>query len=31
MAADGEWQGDYDPLEDPEEQRHILSILDSFR
>ncbi|KAF2815645.1 methyltransferas-like protein [Mytilinidion resinicola] len=31
MAAAGEWHGEYDPLEDPEEQRHILSILDSFR
>ncbi|KAF2492293.1 N2227-domain-containing protein [Lophium mytilinum] len=31
MAAAGEWRGEYDPLEDPEEQRHILSILDSFR
>lgn len=26
-----EWEGDYDPLADPEEKRHLLSVLDSFR
>jgi hypothetical protein len=26
-----EWEGDFDPMADPEEQRHILSVLDSFR
>jgi len=26
-----EWEGDYDPLTDPEEKRHLLSVLDSFR
>ncbi|OCL07163.1 methyltransferas-like protein [Glonium stellatum] len=31
MAEGGEWHGDYDPLADPEEQKHLLSVLDSFR
>lgn len=26
-----EWEGEFDPLSDPEEKRHILSVLDSFR
>ncbi|KAF3039354.1 hypothetical protein E8E12_005668 [Didymella heteroderae] len=26
-----EWEGDFDPLADPEEKRHLLSVLDSFR
>jgi hypothetical protein len=26
-----EWEGEFDPMADPEEQRHILSVLDSFR
>ncbi|KAF2749400.1 methyltransferas-like protein [Sporormia fimetaria CBS 119925] len=26
-----EWQGDFDPMADPDEQRHLLSVLDSFR
>jgi hypothetical protein len=26
-----EWEGDFDPLSDPEEKRHLLSVLDSFR
>jgi carnosine N-methyltransferase len=26
-----EWEGDFDPMADPEEQRHLLSVLDSFR
>jgi hypothetical protein len=26
-----EWDGDFDPMADPEEQKHILSVLDSFR
>lgn len=29
--VDKEWEGDFDPMADPEEQRHILSVLDSFR
>ncbi|KAF2247171.1 methyltransferas-like protein [Trematosphaeria pertusa] len=29
--ADKEWEGDFDPMADPEEQKHILSVLDSFR
>ncbi|KAH7066868.1 methyltransferas-like protein [Paraphoma chrysanthemicola] len=29
--AEKEWEGDFDPMADPEEQRHILSVLDSFR
>ncbi|KAF2469790.1 methyltransferas-like protein [Lindgomyces ingoldianus] len=29
--ADGEWDGDFDPLADPDEQKHLLSVLDSFR
>ncbi|CBX99540.1 similar to methyltransferase [Plenodomus lingam JN3] len=30
MAAK-EWEGEFDPMADPEEQRHLLSVLDSFR
>ncbi|KAF2995221.1 hypothetical protein E8E13_002110 [Curvularia kusanoi] len=26
-----EWEGDYDPLADPDEKQHLLSVLDSFR
>lgn len=26
-----EWEGDFDPMADPDEQRHLLSVLDSFR
>lgn len=26
-----EWEGDFDPLLDPDEKRHLLSVLDSFR
>lgn len=26
-----EWDGDFDPMSDPEERKHILSVLDSFR
>lgn len=26
-----EWEGDFDPLADPDEKRHLLSVLDSFR
>lgn len=26
-----EWEGDFNPLADPDEQRHLLSVLDSFR
>ncbi|KAJ4362679.1 hypothetical protein N0V95_001387 [Ascochyta clinopodiicola] len=26
-----EWEGDFDPLSDPEEKQHLLSVLDSFR
>jgi hypothetical protein len=26
-----EWEGEFDPMADPEEQKHILSVLDSFR
>ncbi|KAF1927146.1 methyltransferase [Didymella exigua CBS 183.55] len=26
-----EWEGDFDPLADPEEKRHLLSVLESFR
>ncbi|KAF2124661.1 methyltransferas-like protein [Dothidotthia symphoricarpi CBS 119687] len=26
-----EWEGDFDPMADPEEQQHLLSVLDSFR
>jgi hypothetical protein len=29
--TENEWEGDFDPMADPEEQRHILSVLDSFR
>ena len=29
--AEKEWEGDFDPMADPEEQAHILSVLDSFR
>jgi hypothetical protein len=29
--AGKEWEGEFDPMADPEEQRHILSVLDSFR
>ncbi|KAF2194789.1 methyltransferas-like protein [Zopfia rhizophila CBS 207.26] len=29
--AEGEWNGDFDPLADPDEQKHLLSVLDSFR
>lgn len=28
---ESEWGGDFDPMADPEEQRHVLSVLDSFR
>jgi len=30
-SAKPEWDGDFDPMADPEEQKHILSVLDSFR
>ncbi|KAH6644682.1 methyltransferas-like protein [Boeremia exigua] len=26
-----EWEGDFDPLSDPDEKKHLLSVLDSFR
>lgn len=26
-----EWQGDHDMFSDPEEQKHLFSVLDSFR
>ncbi|KAI8932671.1 hypothetical protein NX059_010165 [Plenodomus lindquistii] len=26
-----EWEGDFDPMADPEERNHLLSVLDSFR
>ena len=26
-----EWDGNFDPMSDPEERRHLLSVLDSFR
>jgi hypothetical protein len=26
-----EWEGDFNPLSDPDEKRHLLSVLDSFR
>ena len=26
-----EWEGDFDPLADPDEKQHLLSVLDSFR
>ncbi|ORY13422.1 methyltransferas-like protein [Clohesyomyces aquaticus] len=29
--AEGEWNGEFDPLADPDEQKHLLSVLDSFR
>jgi hypothetical protein len=29
--ADGEWAGDFNPMSDPDEQKHLLSVLDSFR
>ncbi|KAH7389936.1 methyltransferase-like protein [Pyrenochaeta sp. MPI-SDFR-AT-0127] len=29
--AQKEWEGDFDPMADPEEQKHLLSVLDSFR
>ncbi|KAF1952270.1 methyltransferas-like protein [Byssothecium circinans] len=29
--AEKEWDGDFDPMADPEEQKHLLSVLDSFR
>ncbi|CAI6336254.1 unnamed protein product [Periconia digitata] len=29
--ASNEWEGDFDPMADPEEQKHLLSVLDSFR
>lgn len=29
--AEKEWEGEFDPMADPEEQRHLLSVLDSFR
>ncbi|OCK76152.1 methyltransferas-like protein [Lepidopterella palustris CBS 459.81] len=31
MTEGGEWSGDHDPLADPEEQQHVLAVLDSFR
>lgn len=27
----GEWEGDFDPLADPEERRVLFAALDSFR
>jgi carnosine N-methyltransferase len=30
MAA-MEWEGGFDPMADPDEQKHILSVLDAFR
>jgi carnosine N-methyltransferase len=29
--AEQEWEGDFDPMADQEEKKHILSVLDSFR
>jgi len=29
--AEMEWEGEFDPMADPEERRHLLSVLDSFR
>jgi hypothetical protein len=29
--AEKEWEGEFDPMADPDEQKHILSVLDSFR
>lgn len=29
--AESEWEGDFDPLADEEERKHLLSVLDSFR
>ncbi|KAF2261782.1 methyltransferas-like protein [Lojkania enalia] len=29
--AHSEWDGDFDPMADPDEQKHVLSVLDSFR
>ncbi|KAH7406746.1 methyltransferase-like protein [Phaeosphaeria sp. MPI-PUGE-AT-0046c] len=29
--AEREWEGGFDPMADPDEQRHLLSVLDSFR
>ncbi|KAL5116093.1 hypothetical protein ACEQ8H_005989 [Pleosporales sp. CAS-2024a] len=29
--AEMEWDGDFDPMADPDEQKHVLSVLDSFR
>lgn len=26
-----EWEGDFDPMADPEEKKHVLSVLESFR
>lgn len=31
LKVEGEWQGDLDPGEDPEEQRVIHAALDSFQ
>ncbi|KAF1996360.1 methyltransferas-like protein [Amniculicola lignicola CBS 123094] len=30
MAA-SEWKGEFDPMSDPDERKHLLSVLDSFR
>ncbi|KAF2119994.1 methyltransferas-like protein [Lophiotrema nucula] len=29
--ASGEWDGDFDPMADSDERKHLLSVLDSFR
>lgn len=31
MEEEQEWKGDFNPMADPEERRHLLSVLDSFR
>lgn len=31
VMTEKEWEGDFDPMADPEEQKHLLSVLDSFR
>ncbi|PSN74229.1 methyltransferas-like protein [Corynespora cassiicola Philippines] len=29
--SDKEWEGEFDPMSDPDERKHLLSVLDSFR
>lgn len=31
MEEGQEWTGEFDPMSDPEERKHLLSVLDSFR